>query len=55
LLKYNGIPNVYKDSRLSGETILKAYGDRHRQFVRDLKSYDRSSIFTNTLLKRILG
>ena len=54
VVKYQGLPNIYKDSRISREIIRTCYKDNYHNFVKDLSDFDESHIFTNSHLQRIL-
>lgn len=54
VIKYGGIPNICKDSRLDRATVIATYKEHYRAFVQDLNDYDNRNIFTNGILKRII-
>lgn len=54
VIKHNGLPNVYKDSRLSNETIQATYGQRYNNFAKDAVEFDPDQTFSSEFLKRVL-
>jgi len=54
VIKYGGLPNINKDSRLQRKTVIATYKENYFAFVEDLNDYDNRNIFTNEMLERIL-
>jgi len=52
-IKYNGIANLSKDSRLNPETVKKMYPE-YNKFVCGIKNID-SQLHFDSLLRRRLG
>ncbi|MCB0419636.1 MAG: FAD-binding oxidoreductase [Bdellovibrionales bacterium] len=54
VIRHQGLPNVYKDSRLSSDVIEQTYGERLHRFKRDLLQFDKRRRVQSAFLQRIL-
>jgi hypothetical protein len=52
-LKYGCITNIAKDSRLSRDTIEQQYGERLKDFRRELLAFDPERRFSNRIAEDI--
>ena len=52
-IKYNGLPSIIKDSRLSKEIVTSCYSEEYNSFKNKLYKFDKKRIYRSKISNKL--